>query len=224
MKKKSHILLTSRIACRLFASNDKSLLWGSILPDFLYYTYLRRHTWETTRKKIFRKMRRLSCSGSSGAFGALSALRLGCILHYIEDYFTYPHNKNFTGTMEEHVKYENEQARLLSDYLINEKNMDAKSGKYLNFTVTYTNIHDVLSKLEELHFEYMNEKAPGMKNDLVYATRAVSMVCSYYIYAFARNKKRFFEFPACLKADYIVDIPGLMAKITFMTQAERKAA
>ena len=32
--------------------------------------------------------------------------RLGEVMHYMADYFTFPHNRNFTGNLYEHNKYE----------------------------------------------------------------------------------------------------------------------
>ena len=37
--------------------------------------------------------------------------RLGEIFHYIADYFTFPHNKTFTGSLVEHNSYEKELIR-----------------------------------------------------------------------------------------------------------------
>ena len=217
MKKKAHILLTGRIACRLVSINDAPLLWGSIMPDLLVFTYLRPHTWENTRRKIFRMMRHLS---KTGCTGNISALRLGYIIHYIEDYFTYPHNINFEGSIEDHVRFENEEAGWLTGQLI-EKN--AKPGGSVPAEMAFTDINDVIAGLEKMHAEYM-ESTPGFENDFAYAAKAVSMVCTYYEYAFAANEKRFFEFPLCPDMDYIVDIPKFAAKICLMTIAERKAA
>ena len=43
--------------------------------------------------------------------------RFGEVMHYMADYFTFPHNKNFTGNLYEHNKYEKHLKNHLKRYI-----------------------------------------------------------------------------------------------------------
>lgn len=195
MKKRSHVILTDHIARSLFPSHSLPLLFGSILPDFLLHTFIRRHSWDKTHKMIFRKMRTLS---SFGLDCAASSLKLGYILHYIEDYFTYPHNSNFEDSLDEHVRYENAQVfwlkqRLEADSLSGGKPSAAVSERG-DLKAGNIGIDHICRALEHMHEEYMaNEQ--GFENDHDYMTKAVSMVSEYFSMVFEANTQKFLLFP-----------------------------
>ena len=87
-------------------------LIGNFLPDLLPFTYLpglretgrwAGHSLPHSQKKIARGLdRRLSV----GLRTAADAFRLGVLLHYLADSFTYPHTEQFHGTRKEHNRYE----------------------------------------------------------------------------------------------------------------------
>ena len=66
------------------------LLVGSILPDIVVHTYLTGHTWKASGEMILNKLEKLEQSDSLNIW---TALRLGMILHYIEDFFTMSHSR-----------------------------------------------------------------------------------------------------------------------------------
>lgn len=98
-------------------------LLGNILPDFLFFTYLRG----------FRKSRRwvghslphsapviekdLKKQLSFGLRSCHDAYRLGILLHYLADSFTYPHNERFTGRQPEHSRYERKLYKIFPRFL-----------------------------------------------------------------------------------------------------------
>ena len=47
--------------------------------------------------------------------------RAGEVMHYMADYFTFPHNKNFTGNLYEHNKYEKHLKNYLKRYINGER-------------------------------------------------------------------------------------------------------
>ena len=91
MDKIGHLVMTKSLSGNIHRAHKAALLFGSILPDLLVYTYLEGHTWEATFEQITKQMKALEAKGRGGSF---SYLKLGWILHYVEDYFTYPHNTN----------------------------------------------------------------------------------------------------------------------------------
>ena len=108
MDKIGHLVMTKSLSGNIHRAHKASLLFGSILPDLLVYTYLEGHTWEATFEQITKQMKALEAKGRGGSF---SYLKLGWILHYVEDYFTYPHNTIFEGTISEHYAYEKKMTK-----------------------------------------------------------------------------------------------------------------
>ena len=135
------------------------------------------------------------------AFGidcAVSSLKLGYILHYIEDYFTYPHNSNFEDPLDEHVKYENAQAHWLKQrfdkgaFLCDEPSLSISGSEDL--TASNIGIDHICRALERMHKEYMAQ-APGFENDYTYMSKAVSMVSEYFSKVFEANTEKLLFFP-----------------------------
>ena len=103
MNKYGHVTVTKRLTPKLKKRHDLALRLGSIMPDILLHTYIKGHTWDASYDKVSRRLRRLE---RHGRMNCLSFLSLGYALHYIEDYFTFPHNSWYPEPMSEHVLYE----------------------------------------------------------------------------------------------------------------------
>ena len=98
-------------------------LVGNVLPDLLFYTYLRgfdkSRRWvghslpysEPTIEKSLKK--RLSV----GVRSCLDAYRLGVLLHYLADSFTDPHTERFTGNRFDHSRYERKLLKVFPAFL-----------------------------------------------------------------------------------------------------------
>jgi len=112
MDKIGHLVMTKSLSGNIHRAHKAALLFGSILPDLLVYTYLEGHTWEATFEQITKQMKALEAKGRGGSF---SYLKLGWILHYVEDYFTYPHNTIFGGTIPEHYAYEKKMTKWMRE-------------------------------------------------------------------------------------------------------------
>ncbi|MGN1234677.1 MAG: zinc dependent phospholipase C family protein [Christensenellaceae bacterium] len=87
---------------------------GSVLPDVFLHTYRKGHKYATRQKEVLSSLDRLS---RKKHFSPLTCLRLGMQLHYLEDFFTYPHNDVFTGSLSSHIAYEGEQLKRLKQLL-----------------------------------------------------------------------------------------------------------
>ena len=103
MNKYGHVTVTKRLTPKLKKRHDFALRLGSIMPDILLHTYIKGHTWDSSYNKVSRRLQRLERHGRMNCFSFLS---LGYALHYIEDYFTFPHNSWYPEPMSEHVLYE----------------------------------------------------------------------------------------------------------------------
>ena len=50
--------------------------------------------------------------------------RVGEVVHYIADYFTFPHNEIYPGNLKDHCMYEKELKLYLREYLNSEEAME----------------------------------------------------------------------------------------------------
>ena len=110
VRKKSHILLARYLADQMPAneslqSHRKAFCLGNILPDIQPSFVTKRHEYFGTFDEVQGKIRRLVQSGA-GYNDRVFWRRSGEVMHYIADYFTFPHNKTFDGTLYQHNTYE----------------------------------------------------------------------------------------------------------------------
>lgn len=121
MNKIGHLKVTEWIAEIVGIEYKFWLKLGSILPDILVPTYLTGHT----RTASFGlRITKLQQRGKKNRY---SYLKLGYLIHYIEDYFTFPHNNWFTGNLVEHVQFETELTEHF--FSLNNPGNDIKSTK-----------------------------------------------------------------------------------------------
>ena len=59
MDKIGHLVMTKSLSGNIHRAHKAALLFGSILPDLLVYTYLEGHTWEATFEQITKQMKAL---------------------------------------------------------------------------------------------------------------------------------------------------------------------
>ena len=122
MRKKSHILVARYLADQMsveesLQSHRKAFCLGSILPDIKPSFLTRKHEYFGTFEEIQQKMRQLVECRSGRVKERVYWRRLGEVMHYMADYFTFPHNINFTGNLYEHNKYEKHLKNHLKRYI-----------------------------------------------------------------------------------------------------------
>lgn len=174
MNKAGHILVTDRCLGRGYQGYRRWLLFGSILPDLLFHTYLVGHTWDATFRRTIRGMEKLE---RFGEMGALSCMCLGYYLHFIEDYFTYPHNKNFRGGFAAHVLYE----KRFTHYLMQSQQSNDEENQVISLS-------QLENELMRLHEEYMAQHMPSFAYDKKYIYAAAYCVLSYFVTVLQRNR------------------------------------
>ena len=182
MDKIGHLVMTKSLSGNIHRAHKAALLFGSILPDLLVYTYLEGHTWEATFEQITKQMEALEAKGRGGSF---SYLKLGWI-HYVEDYFTYPHNTIFEGTIPEHYAYEKKMTRWMREGALEQ--MSLPMCKKLDSAA------EVEERLQELHDRYLSQKM-CYENDMAYMRQMVSEILNCYAEIFVRKSEfaRFME-------------------------------
>ena len=122
MRKKSHISLARDIVRNSEDEGLRKHKWafylGSILPDIKPSFLYKKHEIDGTFEQVKKEVRELSDSHGKYREHATKYYRdLGQITHYIADYFTYPHNKIYPGSLKDHCSYEEKLKRDLRKYI-----------------------------------------------------------------------------------------------------------
>lgn len=121
MKQKDHrslayYLIDSVGDCQVWQGrwHRRVFLWGCIFPDFIPFTYLRGfrqsramqgHNARYSYSHIQRSIQKLE---ARKRLRMRDFYRLGTLMHYLADAFTYPHTDAFCGDLQAHRAYERE--------------------------------------------------------------------------------------------------------------------
>lgn len=156
MRKKSHISLAKFIldsnGMEELNSHKASFYMGSILPDCVPSFLTRKHCIEET----FEILRKEICSLTenydlSKGINTYYCRHLGIITHYVADYFTFPHNHIFLGSLAEHCRYEEDLKHKFRTYV---KSEEAKKNR--RQVSIYKTVDEILNFIKEKHKEYLN--------------------------------------------------------------------
>ncbi len=131
---------------------------GCISPDINFLTYIKGHTYKGTISYVKGTISKLQNKLKTVS----DYYELGRIIHFIADYFTFPHSPNFTGTLKQHVEYE----RKLHKYIENVNGIDHDINNKKEITICSNMIDSAY------------EKYLGMKHDLQTDWHFISSVCS----------------------------------------------
>lgn len=120
MRKKSHVSLARYLVDSIdeqeLTRHRKAFCLGSILPDCKPSFLTTRHEMEETFEAVQAEICRLS-QGKDIANMRVYFRDLGQVIHYIADYFTYPHNPHYEGSLREHCQYERWLKLNLREYI-----------------------------------------------------------------------------------------------------------
>ncbi len=158
MRKKSHIALAGFIAentpVNELQAHRKAFALGSILPDCKPSFVTTKHEFFGTFDMVQEKIRMLTVDCDLQRRKArVYWRRLGEVIHYIADYFTFPHNGTFQGTLKEHCDYEQELKLKLREQI--------RSGQAQIHAEQALKIHSVselIDYIKERHAEYLAKK------------------------------------------------------------------
>lgn len=160
MRKKSHISLARYLVRQngqfeMF-QHKKAFYLGSILPDLNPGMVAAPHEYETSYENLQEDIRELAegwrAENSPRAFWR----KLGIVMHYLADYFTFPHNVSFDGTLKDHCTYEGEMKHWLRRYV------HTREAKNIFYTQKYsakriTSVEELFHYIEASHDAYMQE-------------------------------------------------------------------
>lgn len=154
---------------------EKSFIFGCIEPDINFLTYMKGgikykksfcgHTRKHSLDYILRILEYLQ---KQEKLNIIDFYRLGKIIHYIADSFTYPHTENFKGNIIEHMKYEKQLHSLLE-----ENKLKIKINKNNDFK-------DLKKYLLDNQKKY-NKQNMEIKNDLKFIINICSVITNAII-------------------------------------------
>ena len=172
MRKKSHILLARYLADQLIVdeslqSHRKAFCLGSILPDIRPSFVVKKHEYFSTFGEIQEKMLQLVEHGPLEGKERVYWRNFGEVLHYVADYFTFPHNRTYTGSLYEHSQYEKILKRRLKTCI-----KSGAAGAYVFRDVYFKNLEELTEFVQVSHTSYLRKKR-NITEDIQY----ILMVC-----------------------------------------------
>lgn len=167
MRKKSHILLARYLADQMEAANGlqshrKAFCLGNILPDIKPSFLTKKHEFSGTFDEIKEKIAVLVGQDASELNERVYWRHFGEVMHYMADYFTFPHSSTYTGTLLEHGKYEKELKRSLKTQI-----KSGKAEKHLGEVIKFRNLDELLDYIRQVHERYLR-KVRCIKEDIEY--------------------------------------------------------
>lgn len=143
-------------------SHRKAFCLGSILPDIRPSFVTKRHEFFGTFDEIQEKIVELVEENPENCNARVYWRRFGEVIHYMADYFTFPHNKTYTGSFTEHNHYEK--------ILKNDLKACIKSGqayKKLETAIHFTSLDELTDYIQERHDFYLR-KLRNVEDDIRY--------------------------------------------------------
>lgn len=189
MRKKSHISLARYIVHSLdnqeLVKHRKAFYFGSILPDCKPSFLTTKHEFAGTFSMVEDKIRQMISEYDPLQHSERGyAINLGQVLHYIADYFTFPHNEIYDGNLKDHCVYEKELKFGLRAYI--------KSGEAEKVSEGTTEIDscDALMRfIKKAHQEYLNMKH-SIEKDCLYIVSICQQVAEAILNLFRLQGNR----------------------------------
>lgn len=185
MRKKSHISLAKHLVTvaevQSFNRHRKAFYIGSILPDCKPSFITRRHEITETFPFVEHKIQKLTHGYHSiGDLSTAYFTRLGEVIHYIADYFTFPHNKEYLGTIKEHCVYEGQLKHRLRSYIQAVHEQESLTGESLMLSAgslrQFESVSDICSFIREEHRKYIKKAVHSVEEDCKYIVKICSQV------------------------------------------------
>ena len=169
METKDHLTLARLITAsnENFDRSSKKIAFetGCISPDINVVTYINGHTYSGTINYVRKTLTKLS----GKLHKASDFFELGRAMHFVADYFTFPHSPNFKGTLKEHVDYES----VLHKYIENNLTVDYPDERFRSICGKKTTAF-----VDAAHTKYL-----GLKNSVKTDWDYIRFVCSEVTYA-----------------------------------------
>ena len=189
MRKKSHISLAKYIVDSLgeqeLQKHKKAFYLGSILPDCKPSFITIKHELEGTFPKVQHELEELVERQKNAQINMRVFYRnLGEVIHYIADYFTFPHNPHYPGNLKDHCIYEEHLKRGLKEYIASGE--AEKNSEWVRLSVVNLNsTADICNFIRKAHETYVK-----LKNSVEDDCRHIVTLCHQVVVAVIRLIKR----------------------------------
>ena len=161
MRKKSHISLARYIVANTkdeeLKKHKLSFYIGSILPDCKPSFVYKRHEISGTFPLVKKNIEYL-VEGKKNHTPKRKRMyykNLGEITHYVADYFTFPHNKTYPGSLKDHCAYEEKLKLDLRAFLKTEKAKQIGREKDRDFA----SLEELFSYVKQQHEAYLKKRS-----------------------------------------------------------------
>jgi len=168
MKTSDHLLIGRYLNLQYLASKPdlyrKAFIIGGIFPDINVFSYfrgllstgrIRGHNYKNAENYIRRLSDKLS---KSSEYSLFDYLRLGELLHYITDAFTFAHNERFDGDLKKHIEYEKRLHLIFNNF--RERNIPFKH----TFSVNGSSLFKCISVIHQNYISNANKLIWDIEN------------------------------------------------------------
>ncbi|MDO4276531.1 MAG: zinc dependent phospholipase C family protein [Eubacteriales bacterium] len=134
-------------------SHRKAFCLGNILPDIRPSFLTKKHEFFGTFEEIQDKIKVLVENEPGECKERVYWRQFGEVIHYMADYFTFPHNKTYTGTLIEHGQYEKALKKNLKTCI--------KSGEahcHVKSAMCFENLSQLTEFIKTSHASYLRKK------------------------------------------------------------------
>lgn len=132
METKDHLALARLIVFsnKNFSKSYRSAAFetGCISPDINFLTYIKGHTYKGTISYVKKTLSELQNKLKTVS----EYYELGRVVHFIADYFTFPHSPDFAGNLKQHVEYESLFHKYIEAINGIDYNKSINDGKFKN--------------------------------------------------------------------------------------------
>lgn len=159
MRKKSHISLARYIVHNSDDENLKkhkySFYLGSILPDCKPSFVYRKHEMDGTFPDVKVMIDRLINGKNQKPVVNKKKyyVNLGQVTHFVADYFTFPHNKTYEGSLKDHCSYEEVLKKRLREYL-----KKGKDKRHRTIGMEFQSPEKLCDFIQHSHDKYLERK------------------------------------------------------------------
>lgn len=186
MRKKSHISLAGYIVNSIdkqdLAKHKKAFYLGSILPDCKPTFLTTKHEFSTTFEKVKGDMQKLTLANEDNINNKRAYWRnVGQVIHYIADYFTFPHNKTYDGSLRDHCIYEKHLKFRLKEYI-----KSGEAERNIDKFVKLESLEALFQFIAKAHEEYLKFKR-SVQEDCKYIVNTTLQVVGSMIYLFEKE-------------------------------------
>lgn len=197
----SHVVIANKINRDIenilgISINRYSFVYGSVRPDLRRGKFDTTHYKEEAKTYVYKMIEKVFEDYDENWNSREFYVRLGEVIHFITDFFTYPHNKNhYEGARKDHHMYEFRQVLIL----LNRRKVKKLKGIEASIPLLET-LPEIFNYIDRLHVEYL-ASGPGEMTDCIFAYK-VCNVLTTSIVALYMKRESLMEDAKDLTLDY----------------------